>query len=320
MTSPPSLCDSCSFKRDVRGRRGQRYLLCRNETIDAKYPPQPVLICPGYRESERSAMTHAQLFQVDTFTEQPFSGNPAGVCILDAPAPAEWMQQVATELRMPATAFLWPGELAWTLRWFTVTDELEICGHGTVAAAHVLWETNAIALEATAEFATPAGPITAAKEGVSIFLTLPAGRVEAAEAPPGLLDSVGVAVESVWRTPLDYLLVVDGPQAVAGLEPDIDAIAEITTRGVIVTAAGGEAVDFTSRFFAPRIGVPEDSVTGSAHASLAPFWAERLGKTTLRARQASRRGGFLDLRVNGSSVQVGGPAVTVSRGALLVDR
>ena len=318
MTRPPSLCDSCSFKRDVRGRAGQRYLLCRNGTIEVKYPPQPVQICPGYRELGRSAMTDAQLFQVDTFTEQPFSGNPAGVCILDAPAQAEWMQQIATELRMPATAFVSPGEPGWALRWFTVTDELEICGHGTVAAAHVLWETNALAPGATAEFATAAGPIAAAQEGTSIFLTLPAGHVEAAEAPPGLLDSVGAAVESVWRTPLDYLLVARGPEAVASLEPDIDAIARIATRGVIVTAAGGEAVDFTSRFFAPRIGVPEDSVTGSAHASLAPFWAERLGKPTLRARQASPRGGFLDLRVDGATVHVGGPAVTVSRGALLV--
>ena len=318
MTRPPSLCASCSFKRDVRGRLGQRYLLCRNETIGAKYPPQPVQICPGYRELRRTAMPDAQLFQVDTFTDRPFSGNPAGVCVLDAPAPTQWMQEVATELRMPATAFVSPGGPGWMLRWFTVTDELEICGHGTVAAAHVLWESDALAPGATAEFATAAGTIGAAREGMSIFLTLPAGHVEAAEAPPGLLDSVGVAVESVWQTPLDYLLVADGPEAVVGLEPDIGAIGKLATRGVIVTAAGGEAVDFTSRFFAPRIGVPEDSVTGSAHASLAPFWAERLGKPTLHARQASPRGGFLDLRVNGATVQVGGPAVTVSRGALLV--
>jgi PhzF family phenazine biosynthesis protein len=263
-------------------------------------------------------MASAELFQVDTFTEQPFAGNPAAVCILDAPAQTKWMQQVATELRMPATAFLAPQDPGWLLRWFTITDELEICGHGSLAAAHVLWETGALGAGATAEFATPAGPITAEKEGLSVFLSLPAGRVEEAEAPPQLTDSVGVQLESVWRTPLDYLLVVDGADAVAGLAPDIDALAQIETRGVIVSAAGGDGVDFTSRFFAPRLGIPEDSVTGSAHASLAPFWAERLGRTTLRARQASRRGGFLDLRVSGTTVQVGGPAVTVSRGALLV--
>lgn len=264
-------------------------------------------------------MALAQLFQVDTFTERAFAGNPAAVCLLAVPAETEWMQQLAAELRMPATAFLVASGSGWTLRWFTVTDELEICGHGTVAAAHVLWETRALAVAATAEFTTPSGTITAAKEGRSVFLSLPAGRVTETEAPPLLLDSVGVGVESVWRTPLDYLLVVDGPDLVAGLDPDIDAIARIETRGVIVTAEGGDGVDFTSRFFAPRIGVREDSVTGSAHASLAPFWAERLGKTTLRARQASERGGFLDLRVSDTTVQVGGPAVTVSRGELLVD-
>lgn len=260
----------------------------------------------------------ARLFQVDTFTDRPFAGNPAGVCLLETEPETDWLQALAAEIRMPATAFAMPDDGGWNLRWFTVKNELEICGHGTVAAAHVLWETGSLDLAQSATFLTASGPITATREGGSIFIALQAGRVDEAEAPPGLLDALRIPVESVWRTPLDYLLVLDSPAAVAQLAPTIDAFTVLDTRGVIITAEGGDSVDFTSRFFAPSIGVPEDSVTGSAHASLGPFWSKRLGKTTLRARQASERGGYLDLRVFDETVQVGGPAVTVSRGELVV--
>jgi predicted PhzF superfamily epimerase YddE/YHI9 len=167
-------------------------------------------------------------------------------------------------------------------------------------------------------FQTPAGEIGAAREDGSIFVALEPGAVAEAAPPPGLVETVGVPVASVWRTPLDYLVVLDDPSAVVAATPAMDIVSPLDARGLIVTAAGGEGVDFTSRFFAPSMGLPEDSVTGSAHASLGPFWAERLGTTSLRARQASARGGFLEVRVEGDAVHVGGPAVTVSRGLLVV--
>ena len=263
-------------------------------------------------------MAGIPLFQVDTFSERPFAGNPAAVCLLDHEPDIGWMQAVASELRMPATAFVIAGDGHPTLRWFSVTNELEICGHGTVAAAHVLWETKAIPPADDAVFATLSGEIAAAKDGSLIFLTLPVGTVERAEAPPHLLDAIGVPAQEVWRTPLDYLLVVETPAVVARLAPNLDPIRSIDTRGVIITSEGGDGVDFTSRFFAPSIGVPEDSVTGSAHASLTPFWAARLHKTELRARQASARSGVLELRLEGTDVRIGGRATTVSRGQLVV--
>lgn len=258
------------------------------------------------------------LFQVDTFTDRPFAGNPAVVCILESAEEREWLQAIAAELRMPATAFVLPAEGEWGLRWFTAETELELCGHGTLAAAHVLWETGMGNPGMSVTFQTPAGEIGAAREDGSIFVALRTGRVNEASPPAGLAEAVGGRVVSVWRTPLDYLVLLESSSAVVEATPAIDAVAALDARGVILTAAGGEGVDFTSRFFAPSVGIPEDSVTGSAHASLGPFWAERLGQTSLRARQASARGGYVDLRVEGDTAHVGGPAVTVSRGLLVV--
>jgi PhzF family phenazine biosynthesis protein len=258
------------------------------------------------------------LFQVDTFTDRPFAGNPAAVCILESAEEREWLQAIATELRMPATAFVLPAEGEWGLRWFTAETELELCGHGTLAAAHVLWETGMGNPGMSVTFQTPAGEIGAAREDGSIFVALRAGGIAEAAPDPGLVEAIGAPVESIWRTPLDYLVVLESLSAVVEAEPAIDAIAAVDARGVIMTAAGGEGVDFTSRFFAPGVGIPEDSVTGSAHASLGPFWATRLGKTSLRARQASARGGYVEMRIEDDTVHVGGPAVTVSRGLLVV--
>jgi len=258
------------------------------------------------------------LFQVDAFTDQPFAGNPAAVCVLEGEEESAWLQAIATELRMPATAFVVPAEGEWRLRWFTAETELELCGHGTLAAAHVLWETGMGDPGTSVTFQTPAGEIVAARENGSIFVALAAGWADEVPAPRGLVDALGGRAGSVWRTPLDYLVVLDDPVAVVEAAPAMDAVAALDARGLIVTAAGGEDVDFTSRFFAPGLGLPEDSVTGSAHASLGPFWAERLGKTSLRARQASARGGYVDLRMERGTAHVGGPAVTVSRGLLVV--
>lgn len=251
---------------------------------------------------------------VDTFTNQPFSGNPAAVCLAAAMPDAGWMQDVAAELRLPATAFVAGEGRVRQLRWFTPTTELELCGHGTLAAVHVLWETESLD---DVEFATGEGTISARHRGDSSFITLEAGEVAEAEPPAELGSALGVPAIATWRTPLDYLVELESPAEVAALRPDIGTLALVETRGVIVTAAGDDdAVDFTSRFFAPRLGLPEDSVTGSAHASLAPFWSKRLGRNSLRARQASARGGYLDLLLRGGAVEVGGAAVTVARGEL----
>lgn len=258
------------------------------------------------------------LFQVDTFTARPFAGNPAAVCVLDEDEDGAWLQAIATELGMSATAFVLPAEGAWRLRWFTVATELELCGHGTLAAAHVLWETGMGVSGTSVTFETPAGQIGASREDGLIFVALEPGGVAEVSPAPGLVEAIGVPVASVWRTPLDFLVLLDSPAAVAAAVPAIDALPALDARGLIVTAPGGEDVDFTSRFFAPAIGIPEDSVTGSAHASLGPFWAARLGETSLRAHQASARGGYVDLRVEPDAVQVGGPAVTVSHGLLVV--
>jgi PhzF family phenazine biosynthesis protein len=264
-------------------------------------------------------MPPLRYFHVDAFTAEPFAGNPAAVCVLEEPDERARMQALATELQLPVTAFVAQDGEGWAVRWFTATEELVICGHAKIASAHVLWETGAVEAATAIEFATVSGPIAAAREGQSIFLTLPAGKVVEATAPATLLAGLGTDAVATWRTPLDYLVELDGAERVAALTPDIAQLAEVDTRGVIVSAAGGdEGVDFTSRFFAPRLGLDEDSVTGSAHASLAPFWAERLGKTALRARQASPRGGYLDLRVRDDVAEVGGPAVTVARGEILV--
>jgi PhzF family phenazine biosynthesis protein len=250
---------------------------------------------------------------VDAFSSEPFAGNPAAVCLLAREADPGWMQSVAAELALPATAFVTAGL---GLRWFTPVAELDVCGHGTLAAAHVLWEARG--RSGPLEFTTRMGAIAVVREGESILITLPAGAAVEAEPPAGLIDSMrGVPVTSVWRTPLDYLLVLAAAEDVTALVPDLDRVRAIDTRGVIVTAEGGNGeVDFTSRFFAPALGLPEDQATGSMHASLGPFWAARLGKTALRARQASRRGALLDVRVEGDSVRIGGPAVTVARGEL----
>jgi predicted PhzF superfamily epimerase YddE/YHI9 len=258
------------------------------------------------------------LFQVDAFTERPFAGNPAAVCVLEGEEESAWLQAIATELRMPATAFVIPADGEWRLRWFTAETELELCGHGTLAAAHILWETGMGGPGTSVTFQTPAGEIGTVREDGSIFVAFQAGRLDETAPPHGLVEAVGGRAVSVWRSPLDYLVLLDDARAVVEAVPAFDALAALDARGVILTAAGGEGVDFTSRFFAPSVGLPEDSVTGSAHASLGPFWAERLGKTTLRARQASARGGYVDLRVEDDVAYVGGPAVTVSRGALVV--
>jgi PhzF family phenazine biosynthesis protein len=256
--------------------------------------------------------------QVDAFTAQPFAGNPAAVCVMPAERDAGWMQLVAREMNLAETAFLVQRPDGWDLRWFTPTVEVDLCGHATLASAHVLWEERHLPAEATARFHTRSGLLTAKRGNGLIWLDFPSTPAVEAPAPPELARALGVPLQFVGQTPFDYLVEVASEDTVRRLAPDITLLGRLTTRGVIVTAASASGEqEFVSRFFAPAAGVPEDPVTGSAHCALAPYWGARLGRTELRGYQASARGGLVRVRLAGDRVHLGGHAVTMLRGELL---
>ncbi len=326
-----------------------------------------------------------KIVQVDAFTDRPFAGNPAGVCILDRPRSDAWMQHVAREMNLSETAFLLPldgppdaggpemstpapaGAAAtipgtapapatdYHLRWFTPATEVDLCGHATLASAHVLWEEGRLPPTWTVRFHTRSGLLTATSDGAWITLDFPARPPQAVpEAPPGLVEalglpSVGASALYVGFARSDYIIEIgagDPEGAVRSLRPDFGALSRAKARGVIVTArvtarvvgaAGGVAgavgprvagaekrageplggYDFVSRFFAPNVGINEDPVTGSAHCCLAPYWGKRLGKAEMVGRQVSARGGMVKVRLEGDRVKISGQAVTMLRGELL---
>jgi PhzF family phenazine biosynthesis protein len=261
---------------------------------------------------------NAPLFHVDAFTAKPFSGNPAAVCVLPKPAKEQWMQNVAREMNLSETAFLWPSEGGFQLRWFTPVVEVELCGHATLASAHVLWTEGYMRADEPIRFFTRSGVLVARRRGEWIELDFPATPVEPAEAHPSLLEGLGVTPQFVGRSCFDYLVEVESEDLVRQLAPNLAILETIPTRGIIVTSrATTPPFDIVSRFFAPRVGVGEDPVTGSAHCSLGPFWSQRLGRTELLAYQASPRGGVVRVRVDGDRVHLGGQAITLWRGELL---
>jgi len=256
------------------------------------------------------------IFVVDAFSERPFGGNPAAVCLLDRQRDADWMQRVGGEMNLSETAFLLPQDDGYSLRWFTPAVEVDLCGHATVASAHALWESGRLAAGAQARFHTRSGLLTADQRGEWIELDFPAKREESAAPPAQLLEALGVDPVYVGRNQFDYLVELASEEAVRAVSPDHRLLKQLPVRGVIVTSRGNE-FDFVSRFFAPGAGVEEDPVTGSAHTALAPYWATKLGKTEMVAFQASRRGGILRLRLDGDRVKIAGKAVTVLRGELV---
>ena len=260
-----------------------------------------------------------KLYHVDAFTHMPFSGNPAGVCLLAEERPAQWMQQVAAEMNLSETAFLWPQGADFSLRWFTPLTEVKLCGHGTLASAHVLWESGSLDKSLTAQFNTLSGKLMATLQEDGIEMDFPAYVVETAEVSVELLDALGVEAIEILRAGAKIMIVVDGEEQVRRLQPDFAALNRLPGRSVIVTSRAESAdYDFVSRNFAPWVGIDEDPVTGSAHCILGPYWAEKLGKTSLRAYQASARGGVLHVRPEGDRVYLRGQAVTVLVGELLV--
>jgi PhzF family phenazine biosynthesis protein len=262
-----------------------------------------------------------RITQVDAFTNKPFAGNPAGVCILPKAADEAWMLNVAREMNLAETAFLVPQRDGYDLRWFTPAVEVDLCGHATLASAHVLWEDRHLKPDVQARFHTRSGLLTADRRDAWIELDFPATPAAPASLPAGLSDAIGAKAQFVGRSKFDYLVELESEDVVRRLKPDLGAIARIEARGVIVTSRtnGTSKYDFVSRFFAPQAGVPEDPVTGSAHCALAPYWAAKLGKKELVAFQASTRGGEIRLRLVGDRVRLGGQAVTVLRGELTTD-
>ena len=259
------------------------------------------------------------LFQVDAFTEAPFAGNPAAVCLLDAPRPESWMQAVAREMNLSETAFLLPEEGSFRLRWFTPAVEVALCGHATLASAHVLWEEGLAPRNAPIPFETKSGRLAARRDGAEIVLDFPLRGPREGMLPPELASALGCEIRNGAFAGEDLLAELSSEAALRGLRPDMRALAEIPVRGISVTARSDSPdFDYVCRFFAPASGVPEDPVTGSAQCSLGPYWAERLGKTELRAFQASARGGSIRVRIEGDRVHLGGSAVTVLRGSLSV--
>jgi PhzF family phenazine biosynthesis protein len=274
-------------------------------------------------------MTTLPLYQVDAFTRTPFRGNPAAVCVLPGPRDDAWLQAVAAEMNLAETAFLGPGAGALRLRWFTPAVEVPLCGHATLASAHVLWETGRVPAAAAIAFETLSGRLAAERESDGWirldFPALPPQR-EACAPPPGLLTALGLpsaAALGVYEVPRpsasdgpSWLVELPSLAALRALAPDFRALRTVAGHAVIATARGEGEHDFASRFFAPKAGVDEDPVTGSAHCSLAPFWCARLGRSELSGVQLSARTGVVRVRARGARVHLLGEAVTVLRGEL----
>ena len=258
------------------------------------------------------------IYQVDAFTTTPFAGNPAAVCVLAEPASEGWMQDVAREMNLSETAFLVRREDGFGLRWFTPLVEVDLCGHATLASAHVLWESGETSTDETIRFHTRSGLLTATRDGDWIELDFPATPVTACDPPPDLLAGLGVSPVFVGKSIFDYMVEVSTEEEVHALAPDFSTLGRVDTRGVMVTSQSDSSeCDFVSRFFAPATGVDEDPVTGSAHCALGPYWQGRLGKSELSARQISARGGEVRVSVDGDRVRIAGQAVTVFRATFM---
>lgn len=257
-----------------------------------------------------------KIYQVDAFTEKPFKGNPAAVCILEEKQTEKWMQDVAGEMNLSETAFLIPENEGYSLRWFTPNSEVDLCGHATLASAHVLWEKGYLKKNREAKFYTKSGLLTAKLDEGWIQLNFPATPEEKTDVSEGFKEALGFNPIYTGKSIFDYLIVAESEETVKNLKPDLTKLLQVCTRGVIVTAKSTK-YDFVSRFFAPAIGIPEDPVTGSAHCCLGPYWMKILGKASLYAYQASERGGVLKVQVVGERVLIMGKAVTVLEGELL---
>lgn len=255
---------------------------------------------------------------IDAFTEEPFSGNPAGVCILSEPAPLSWMQLVAREMNLSETAFLNPTAGGFDLRWFTPEVEVDLCGHATLASAFALWETGSVSRGEELRFSTRSGVLSCWHSEGWIEMNFPAKRCEPVLPPEGLARALGCDLCYIGSNGMDYLVEVEDESALRRLRPDFTALSKFPVRGVIVTASSDKsAFDFVSRFFAPAVGVNEDPVTGSAHCALGPHWMDKLSRAEMTGFQCSARGGTVKVKVCDDRVLLSGRAVLMSRVELI---
>jgi PhzF family phenazine biosynthesis protein len=265
---------------------------------------------------------HQIITVVDSFTTIPYSGNPAAVCVLDRPADDAWLRAVAREMNLSETAFLHHESRSgphptFHLRWFTPLIEVDLCGHATLAAAHVLWESGRVPGNDRIRFLTRSGALSASRSSRGITLDFPAIPPEPIAPIAGLDDAIGAPILGTLCAGPDILVEIASPQALRELKPHAPAIEALRVRGLIVTAPSDEpGFDFLSRFFAPSSGVPEDPVTGSAHCALGPFWAQRLNRNTLTGYQASPRGGTVSVEIKDDRALLTGHAVTILEGKL----
>jgi predicted PhzF superfamily epimerase YddE/YHI9 len=257
------------------------------------------------------------IYQVDAFTDNLFGGNPAAICPLQAWLRDATMQAIAAENNLSETAFFVRDGGDYALRWFTPTVEVDLCGHATLASGHVVMRFLEPQRQSVSFGTLKAGTLTVSRRGDMLVMDFPARPAAPVEAPPGLLAALGGSPREVLRA-RDHLVVYDSADEVAALKPNLAALAKVECWAAIVTAPSGNGVDFVSRFFAPAQGVPEDPATGSSHTTLAPYWAKRLGKTTLEARQLSQRGGALTCTLSGDRVAIAGRAVLYLEGQIEV--
>ncbi len=256
------------------------------------------------------------IYQADAFTESLFGGNPAAVCPLKEWISDELMQKIASENNLSETAFFVKEGDVYGLRWFTPAAEVDLCGHATLATAHILFEELGYDKEEI-NFETKSGRLVIKKEEDRLMMDFPSDKMPQVEAPPILFQALGIRPTSHTYKTDDYMVVLESEKEVAKLLPDFRMLAEVNARGVIVTALGNE-VDFVSRFFAPQYGIDEDPVTGSAHTKLTPYWSVQLGKAEMEARQISERVGILTVRDRGERVEILGKAVTYLKGEVIV--
>ncbi|MEH2263082.1 PhzF family phenazine biosynthesis protein [Nostoc sp.] len=258
--------------------------------------------------------------QVDAFTNRPFAGNPAAVCVLPTRQNERWMQHIAQEMNLSETAFLVKQDDGFNLRWFTPTVEVPLCGHATLASAHVLWSEEHLSPDEVARFYTKSGVLIAKLQGEWIELDFPVNYSKETIAPRELKQALGVPYKSIFLNSLGYLVELESEDLVRQIQPNFQMLKTLPISEIVVTSLtdSDSEYDFVSRFFAPGLGIDEDPVTGATHCCLAPFWRDRLHKDDLLAYQASRRGGVVKVRYTGGDrVFLAGQAVTVMRGELI---
>lgn len=260
------------------------------------------------------------IFQINAFTTTPFSGNPAAVCLLDAPKDMPWMQRMTQEMNQPVTAFVSPRKNnEYDLYWFTPTTELNLCGHGTLGSAHILWEQKHVKPDECIQFHTKSGLLTVKQVNEGIQLDFPANPVQKSEIPAELEQAIQVPFRNVVKNTLGYIVEVETEEVVKKLKPNLDLLSVIPVTGIIVTSLSSSPdFDFISRYFAPRIGINEDPVTGSAHCGLGPYWGKKLQKKRLIGYQASYRGGKVNVELVENRVLLTGQALTIFQGKLML--